>query len=125
MKAAVEALDIPLADSDCSVSAETAKELFGDKLSISQSRLETYSRCHFNYFCDYVLGLREDSRAEFAASQTGDFIHHVMEKFMRESIRDGHFNSDFSDDEAIELARGAQISREELMEMLNLNYEEV
>jgi GntR family transcriptional regulator len=27
--------------------------------------------------------------------------------------------------EAVELARGAQISREELMEMLNLNYEEV
>jgi hypothetical protein len=27
--------------------------------------------------------------------------------------------------EAVELARGAQISREEFMEMLNLNYEEV
>ena len=105
MKEAVEALDIPLSDSECNISAETARELFGDKLSISQSRLETYSRCHFNYFCDYVLGLREDSRAEFAASQTGDFIHHVMEKFMRESIRDGHFNSDFSDDDAKELAR--------------------
>jgi len=105
IKDAVKALDIPLSDADCAVSPETAHELFGDRLSISQSRLETYSRCHFNYFCDYVLGLREDSRAEFAASQTGDFIHHIMEKFMRESIRDGKFNCDFTDDEAKELAR--------------------
>lgn len=105
IKEAMTSLEIPLSDSDCMISPDTARELFGDKLSISQSRLETYSRCHFNYFCDYVLGLREDKRAEFAANQTGDFIHYIMERFMRESLRDGKFNCNFSDNDALALAR--------------------
>ena len=57
--------DIPLSQVNCSVSPEIIKSLFGNRLSLTQSRLEKYVMCGFDYYCSYVLGLRENKKAVF------------------------------------------------------------
>lgn len=71
----------------CRVSEETADSVFGKELHLSQSRLEAYVSCHFQYYCRYVLGLRETERAEFSYKDIGTFIHRVLEIFMKETAK--------------------------------------
>lgn len=63
---------------------EIAKKLFGEKLKLSASRLETYSLCHFRYFMQYGLGARESKKAEFDAPAAGSFVHFILENVIRE-----------------------------------------
>lgn len=71
----------------CQVSEATADAIFGKDLRLSQSRLEAYVSCHFQYYCRYVLRLRESERAEFSYRDIGTFIHRVLEIFMKETSR--------------------------------------
>ena len=98
------AIEVPVSDPECRISPDNAAELFGGELAFSQSRLENYVLCHFGYFCRYVLELRESGRAEFSYNNAGSFIHYVMERFMREAVRDGKFDTGLSDDEIAALA---------------------
>lgn len=97
-------LDIPVADSDGSVPLSCAAEIFGDRISLSQSKLDSYVQCGFMFFCNYVLGLREGGRAEFSSSHAGTFLHYVLEKFMAAASHGGTFYPGISDSEAEELA---------------------
>ncbi|MBQ7292972.1 MAG: PD-(D/E)XK nuclease family protein, partial [Clostridia bacterium] len=44
-------------------------------------------KCHFAYYCDHVLNLRETEAAAFKYSDSGTFIHHILKTFM-ESVVD-------------------------------------
>lgn len=91
--------DAPISQKNCSVSPDLTKELFGERLSLTQSRLERYVLCGFDYYCTYVLGLRESKRAIFQLNDIGTFIHYILESFMREIAKDGKLNLTLSDDE--------------------------
>ncbi len=93
----LKTFDTPFAESDCSISPDTAYDLFGDRLTLSQSQLESYVNCPFSYYCNYVLVLRDSRRAEFTSNRIGIFIHYVMEQFMREATRSGRFDSELTD----------------------------
>ncbi len=60
---------------------ETAKEVFGGNLSLTQSRLDSYVLCAFGYQCRYILKLKKSDRFEFRPSDTGTLIHRILEKF--------------------------------------------
>ena len=77
--------DRSFTDPTCYVSQETVDAVFGKELNLSQSKLETYVSCHFQYYCRYVLGLRENERAEFSYKDIGTFIHRVLEIFMKQT----------------------------------------
>ena len=61
-----------------------ADRLFGNSLSISPSRFDTYSRCRFKFFARYMLGLQPEVRAELDLIQTGTISHKILELFVRE-----------------------------------------
>lgn len=94
-----ESLDIPLSQRNCTVSPEIVSEIFGNRISLTQSRLEKYVLCGFDYYCSYVLGLRESKRAVFQLNDIGTFIHYILEMFMKEISADGKLNLTLSDDE--------------------------
>ncbi len=75
-----------VSEPSCSVSAETMSELLGERMSMTQSKLERYVSCNFAYFCEELLGLRPESRAEVDYSVSGSFIHTVLENFMRRAV---------------------------------------
>ena len=95
----IDRLSIPLSQKDCSVSPEIVKKIFGQRLSLTQSRLEKYVLCGFDYYCSYVLGLRESKRAVFQLNDIGTFIHYILESFMKEITKDGTLNLSLSNDE--------------------------
>ncbi len=76
--------DIPVSDTFETVSDEVASRLFGDDIRLSQSRLESYVLCRFGFYCKYVLGLMEKTRASLTYADVGTFVHAVLEKIFRE-----------------------------------------
>ncbi len=79
----LQALSQPLVQRRCRLNEETLSMLFGDTVSMTQSRLENYVLCHFSYFCGYVLKLKEQKRATFGGADIGLFVHDVLRKFMQ------------------------------------------
>lgn len=59
-----------------------AKKLFGEKLYISPSRLETYSKCPFMYYCRYGMKAQNTEPASFDARINGLLVHKVFEELL-------------------------------------------
>jgi ATP-dependent helicase/nuclease subunit B len=71
----------PLITSEEKLDSEALSALFTGDLSLTQSRLDSYVLCAFGYECTYALKLKETKRAEFKASDTGNLVHRILEKF--------------------------------------------
>ncbi len=76
------------------LSKETVRTLFSKKLSMTQARLESYAKCHFAYFCRYILELDENRQSDFTASDIGNFVHNILDELTGELSRDGEFRFD-------------------------------
>lgn len=64
------------------LSPENAKMIFPNaKLYLSQSRLDSFVMCKFGYYCNYILKLKEERRAEIRAVDVGNFIHSILESY--------------------------------------------
>lgn len=59
--------------------SKASRELFGEKMSFSASKLEDYGKCPFLFFCRYGLKAKPRTKARLDASQSGTVIHHVLE----------------------------------------------
>ena len=113
-------LEIPLSQKNCSVSPDVVNALFGKRLSLTQSRLEKYVLCGFDYYCSYVLGLRESKKAVFQLNDIGTFIHYILEMFMKDITVDGKLNLTLTDDEIDEILQ--KNVRNYLFELLGEDY---
>lgn len=67
------------------ITPEIMHRINGNVLGITQTKLEKYARCPFLYSATYTLGLEEDSEARLDTSDTGSFVHKLLEKFFRET----------------------------------------
>ncbi|MBQ9085771.1 MAG: exodeoxyribonuclease V subunit gamma [Clostridia bacterium] len=85
---------------ECRVSEETARSTTGDSIRFSSSRFEAYVQCPFQYYCTYILGLREKKQASFRASNMGTFIHYILEHLLRLAISESK-DGTFPDDETL------------------------
>ena len=63
-----------------SISSETSKLLFGEKIVMSPSKFDTFNHCRFMYFCRYGLRAQSIQPAEFNAMQRGTLVHYVLQK---------------------------------------------
>lgn len=62
---------------------QLAQQLFGNRMTLSPSRLERYYGCAFAYFCESGLKLRTLRKAEFSPLDSGSLIHYVLECMVR------------------------------------------
>ncbi len=67
---------------DKSVSAR-----FLDGSMLSASRIETFYKCPFMYFCRYSLNAKKLEAAEIGNRQYGTIMHYILEKVLRQGIR--------------------------------------
>ena len=70
----------------------------GDTLLLSPSRFERYALCPFSFFGSYLLGLKEKKKNDWSAPEIGNFIHKILEQFMRRCVDGGKFVC-FTDEE--------------------------
>lgn len=83
------ALDTPITERDCTLSPATADALFGQRMQLSQSRLDCYVGCPFAYFCRYLLDLRDEHPAQIGYDSVGTYVHAVLERFFASLTVDG------------------------------------
>jgi len=68
---------------DSKIGESAARELFGDELRVSVTRLENYNACPFEHFIRYGLGVEERQIHSFKASDIGTLVHDMLEKCFR------------------------------------------
>ena len=66
------------------ISPQTARELYGQNIGMSASRLDTFNRCRFSYFCRYGLKIKKLQPADFDVMQRGTIVHFVLERLISE-----------------------------------------
>lgn len=76
----------PLSDSRAYI-----KESGLGRITLSFSRIDCYNNCGFNYLLRYVLNLRDDRSIRFSAVDTGNYMHRVMEEYMKNRMASGSF----------------------------------
>ena len=62
---------------------QTARRLFGEEIRLSPTRLETFFKCPFAYFCASGLGLKPRRRVELTPLETGSVLHYVLEVMVK------------------------------------------
>lgn len=65
-------------------SIDTINALYGEVPSLTASRVDLFNTCRFAFFMRHGLKAKPRKKAEFAAPQTGTFIHYVLENTLNE-----------------------------------------
>lgn len=84
----LDSINSKLFDEEKSISPETSKKLFGEKINMSATRFDTFNRCRFSFFCRYGLNAKKLQPAEFDVMQRGTIVHFVLEKLITEHQND-------------------------------------
>lgn len=64
-------------------STKTAEGLFGDRLHVSSTSFEEYSKCPFRFFAGYGLKLTKPVQNKLNAIYWGNTVHYCMEQFLK------------------------------------------
>ncbi len=93
LSAHLNGINIPLSDTECSVSEERASKIFGSEMYLSQSKLDKFVKCHFDYYCERVLSLREEKISRFEANHIGTFVHFLLETLLSRIVTKNGINA--------------------------------
>ncbi len=64
------------------ITPENAQKLFGNRINLSATKIDTVNRCRFSYFCKYGLRTEKLQAAEFNVLQRGNIAHYVLERII-------------------------------------------
>lgn len=87
---------------------EKSKQLFGKIMNLSASRIESYYKCPFQYFCKFGLNANPEEKAEISPRQRGTVVHYCLEKIL----------------EAYDINDLKEMSKDELQEIIKKVLEE-
>ncbi len=73
------------------LSREAVRLLYGEKMTMTASRMERMRSCHFAYFMEYGLKAKPREAASFDAPQIGTFLHYLLEHVTRDVLARGGF----------------------------------
>ena len=62
-----------------------------DVINLSSTKIETYLKCPFSYYCKYILALENFEKATLNPLDTGTYFHNVIEKFTKSLFETGEF----------------------------------
>ena len=63
---------------------ELTRKIYGERVFLSPTQIETYHSCPFKYFCRYGLNARERRPAEVDILQYGTLMHYLLEQVFSE-----------------------------------------
>ncbi|MBQ4557162.1 MAG: PD-(D/E)XK nuclease family protein [Clostridia bacterium] len=86
------------------ISSDIAKDIYGDSMRLSQSKIDTYSDCRLRHFMQYIINLEDTAPFEFNPANTGTFVHSVLENFLGAVKSGGKRIADLEEDEIEMLA---------------------
>ncbi len=71
---------------DDRVPRPVVRRMLGEEIWLSQSKLSTYARCPYSYYGAHMLNLRERVEARLGNLGAGNFLHHVLEQYLRRAL---------------------------------------
>lgn len=74
-----------------SLSRAAVRQLYGERLRLSASRVERLASCRFAYFLNYGLRAKPRRRAELSPPEFGSFMHYVLQHTAEEARERGGF----------------------------------
>lgn len=86
--------DLPATNKECSISAETAQSIYGHSMNLTQSKIDLYVECPFEYLCKQLLSLKETEVASFDYNNFGSYIHYIFESYLRKAVADGKIGAE-------------------------------
>lgn len=75
-----------------SLSPDAVRTLYGEQIRMSASRIDRVNSCHFAFFMQYGLKVKERRKAGLDAPEIGTFLHYLLENTAREAARRGGFD---------------------------------
>ncbi len=97
------------------ITKENLKEMYGDTIFTSISRLEQYRKCPFSFYLKYGLNINEKDTFQIQSIDTGTFMHETIDSFFGK-IQDENIDIKKITDEELE-----RIVKEIIEEKLKLN----
>ena len=82
LQSAIKGIDYSNLSSD--LEEKNIKELYGETLKTSVSRLEQYKNCPFSYYLKYGLKLQEEQELSLKPVDMGSFMHEVIDEFFKQ-----------------------------------------
>ena len=70
------------------LSPAAVKKLYGDRVAMSATRMDSCRSCHFSYFMRYGLKAKARQSAGFRAPEYGTFVHYVLEHVIGAVLQD-------------------------------------
>lgn len=70
------------------LSEKTAQKLYGNNISLSATKFDTFHTCKFRYFCQYGLNTKIIQPAKLDNLQRGTIVHFVIEQFCNAHLKD-------------------------------------
>lgn len=86
------------------LSRDVVASLYGSRIRMSASRMDSVRQCHFAYFMQYGLAAKERRTAGLDAPEIGTFVHYLLENVFRDISRTNDFAA-VSDDAIEELVQ--------------------
>ncbi len=86
---------------------ETTKELYGENIVASVSRMEKFHSCAFSHFASHGLKLKERKVFRLAAPDIGDLFHSALKWMFEEVIKRGWEWAQLDSDQCLKLAHEA------------------
>jgi len=62
------------------LSKEAVEKIYGTRIKLSASKIDTYSECAYMYFCRYGLDAKKYETLVYKLTDIGTFVHEVLEK---------------------------------------------
>ena len=87
------------------ISPDIAKKAIGENYSISPSVVEAFKSCKLSCWCDRILSLRKDEKAELSPLNIGTYLHGILESFINECLLSGKSFSEITDGDVNDYAR--------------------
>ena len=81
--------DAPFDNKSCKLGDDTVDELYGKKLRLTQTIIDNYVGCPFEYMCQRLLSLKDISPASFDYASFGTYIHYIFENYLKAATADG------------------------------------
>jgi hypothetical protein len=79
------------------IQRDNVRKLYGDRLDLSASKVDTFAGCRLQFFLKYGMRLKKRMEATIDPIQYGTFVHAVLEYTVRDVMAAGGFTDTAGD----------------------------
>lgn len=100
------------------IQRDNVRKLYGDRLDLSASKVDTFAGCRLQFFLKYGMRLKKRMEATIDPIQYGTFVHAVLEYTVRDVMAAGGFTD-------ISLEKVSEIANHHADEYIRKNFSQI